>query len=122
MTTEGKTNVDPAHPDREIEEDVMNVGLVAWLGAITTIITAVTVIGLIGVYYLTQDMQMAERQAEADARITDTEAHQMIDQMAVDGMYRLPGETNETDGSMTRGGFSLPVERGMRQVVEANKR
>lgn len=122
MTTEGKTNVDPAHPDREIEEDVMNVGLVAWLGAITTIITAVTVIGLIGVYYLTQDMQIAERQAEADARTTDTEAHQIIDGMVVDGVYQLPDVKDEAGEVMTRGGYSVPVERGMRQVVEANKR
>lgn len=122
MTTEGKTNVDPAHPEREIEEDVMDVGFVAWLGAVSTILIAVTVIGLIGVFYLTQDMQIAERQAEADARITDTEAHRMIDDIVVDGAYQLPDEKDEAGETMTRGGFSLPVERGMRQVVEANKR
>lgn len=122
MTTEGKTNVDPEHPDREIEEDVMNVGFVAWLGAITTILIAVTVIGLIGVYYLTLDMQTAERQAEADERITDTEAHQLIDDMVVEGVFELPDVTDEAGEVMTRGGFSLPVERGMRQIVEANKK
>lgn len=119
MTIEGKAHVDPAHPDREIEEDVMNVGFVSWIGAVTTILIIASVFVLTGVYYLTKDLQMQERQAQADDRLGVLEAQRTVDGMVVDGVYKLP-DVEDADGNVTRGGYSVPVTRGMQQVVQQN--
>ena len=55
--------------EREIEEDVVNVGFIAWLGGVATILIAVSVILLTGVYYLTLEQREARLQEEADARV-----------------------------------------------------
>ena len=120
MSSEGHSSGHSAHPDREIEEDVMNVGFVSWLAAVATIIIIATVLVLTGIYYMTRDAQMAERQAEADARITDLEAHRKIDAMVIEGFYRTPDV--QVGEEVQRGLFSVPVERGMREVVEQNAR
>lgn len=105
-----------AHPDREIEEDVMNVPLIAWLGTVSTILIAVTVFVLTGVYYLTQRQEDALRWEEADARITDLEAQRAVDSMVVDGVYELPAAGDEA--SQDRPKVSVPVSIGMSKVVE----
>ncbi|MEM6674459.1 MAG: hypothetical protein AAF726_16555 [Planctomycetota bacterium] len=107
--------------EREIQEDVLNVPLIAWLGGITTILIIVGVILLIGVYYITQGQLDDKRQQAADARITDFEAMQLIDEMVVEGYYRHP-DVDDGQGNVTRGTLSIPVEEGMKQVVqEANQ-
>jgi hypothetical protein len=105
------------HPDREIQEDVMNVPFVAWIGTVTTILITVSVIVLIGVYYLTKGQEMERRQAEADGRITDMEAQREIDALVVDGYYKFP-DVDDGQGNVTRGTVSIPVSEGMRRVVE----
>lgn len=102
--------------EREIEEDIMNVPVIAWLGTVSTILIIVSVILLIGVFYLTERQQLAERQSEADARITDLEAHRKIDAMIVDDYFK--GADVEVDGTVTRGKFHIPVEIGMRQIAD----
>ena len=69
--------------EREIEEDVMNVPFIAWLGSISTVLIVVAVLLLTGVFYLTQRQQTAERQADADARITELEAQRAIDAISI---------------------------------------
>jgi hypothetical protein len=79
-------------------------------------IQEVSVIFLIGVYYLTKDQQEAVRQTQADSRITDLEAHRQIDAMVVDGHYK---EADVDDnGTVTRGKVHVPVELGMRQIAD----
>ena len=102
--------------EREIEEDIMNVPVIAWLGTVATILIIVSVILLIGVFYLTENQQLTERQAEADVRITDLEAHRKIDAMVVDGYFR--DADVEEDGTVTRGKLHVPVEIGMRQIAD----
>ena len=102
--------------EREIEEDVMNVPVIAWLGTVSTILIIVSVILLIGVFYLTENKQLAERQSEADARITELEAHRKIDAMVVDGYYK--DADTEENGTVTRGKLHVPVEIGMRQIAD----
>mgnify|MGYP005992243443 CR=1 FL=1 len=104
------------HPDREIQEDVMNVPVLAWLGTVSTILIIVSVILLIGVFYMTKDQQEAVRQTQADSRITDLEAHRQIDGMVVDGFYK---EADVDDnGTVTRGKVHVPVELGMSQIAD----
>lgn len=113
-----------APSEREIEEDVMNVPLIAWLGAVSTVIIAVSVLLLMGIYHLTHKRQVAERQAEADQRITDLEAQRAIDEMMVNGYYKEPDTVVVDENgveSPKRGLYMLPVERGMRQVIESAK-
>ena len=102
--------------EREIEEDIMNVPVIAWLGTVATILIIVSVILLIGVFYLTESKQLAERQSEADARITELEAHRKIDEMIVDGYYK--DADVEVDGKVTPGKLHIPVEIGMRQIAD----
>ncbi|MEM1452661.1 MAG: hypothetical protein AAGI22_26390 [Planctomycetota bacterium] len=103
--------------DREIEEDVMNVPFIAWLGSISTVLIIVAVLLLTGVFYLTQRQQTAERQRDADARITELEAQRAIDAMVVDGYYKQPDGADEK-GEPIPGTVSIPVTEGMRKVVE----
>lgn len=110
------SHTSPETKEREIEEDVMNVPVIAWLGTVSTILIAVSVILLIGVFYLTQDRQQALRQRQADERITELEAHRQIDAMVVDGYYQQPDV--EENGTVTRGKVSVPVEIGMRQIAD----
>lgn len=106
--------------EREIEEDVMNVPLIAWLGTIATILITVSVLLLIGVYYLTQGQETARRHLEADARITDIEAQRAIDAELVEGYFKLPDEEDET-GTVTRGTATMPIALGMQSVIEEAK-
>lgn len=103
--------------DREIEEDVLDVPVIAWLGGISTVLIIVAVILLVGVYYLTQRQLDAERQAEADARITELEAQRAIDAMVVDGYYQHP-DVDDGEGNTTPGTVSIPVTEGMKKVIE----
>ena len=103
--------------EREIEEDVVNVGFIAWLGGGATILIAVSVILLTAVYYFTLDAREARLQEEADARVTDLEAQQAIDQMVVEGFYQHP-DLDDGLGNVTRGTVSIPVSEGMKKVVE----
>ena len=59
--------------EREIEEDVVNVGFIAWLGGVATILIAVSVILLTAVYYVTLDQREARLQEEADAQAAEAE-------------------------------------------------
>ena len=81
------TNDTNAQLDREIEDDVMNIPFIAWIGTISTIMIAVTVIVLTGIYYLTQRQENALRWEQADARVSDLEAQRAIDKMVVNGVY-----------------------------------
>ena len=98
----------------------MNVPLIAWLGIVSSILIAVSVIVLTGVYYLTEQKQMEERHEQADARITDLEAHRAIDKMMVDGYYQQP-DVDDGQGNVTRGTVSIPVEIGMKEIVDRYK-
>ena len=112
-----------AHADageREIQEDVMNVPFVAWLGAVSTILIAVSVILLTGVFYLTKGNEEALRQSEADARKSDLQAQREVDAMVLDGYYKFPDKELE-NGDMERGGISIPIAEGMNQVIEASR-
>lgn len=111
------SEAEPKKHEREIQEDVMDVPFVAWIGIITTIVVIISVILLTGIYYMTKSQEMATRQAEADSRITDMEAQRQIDAMVVEGFYRLPDEEDAT-GNLVRGGVSIPVAEGMRKIVE----
>lgn len=115
-TADGLADQHHNHKEREIEEDVMNVPVIAWLGTVATLLIIVSVILLIGVYYLTKDTQEAAQQAQADARITELEAHRKIDAMVVDGYYREPDV--DVDGTVTRGKVNVPVELGMQQIAD----
>ncbi len=106
-----------AKKEREIEEDVMNVPLVAWLGTVASILIAVSVIVLTGIYYLTKHTQQERQQARADERVSDLEAHRQIEAMVVDGYYQQP-DVDDGQGNVTRGAVNLPVELGMRKVIE----
>ena len=110
------TNDTNAQLDREIEDDVMNIPFIAWIGTISTIMIAVTVIVLTGIYYLTQRQENALRWEQADARISDLEAQRAIDEMVVDGVYELPSTGSEV--SQDRPKVSAPVSVGMTKVVE----
>ncbi|MFT5731692.1 MAG: hypothetical protein ACJAZN_000926 [Planctomycetota bacterium] len=115
-TADGLADQHHAPKEREIQEDIMNVPVIAWLGTVSTILIIVSVIFLIGVYYLTKDQQEAVRQTQADSRITDLEAHRQIDAMVVDGHYK---EADVDDnGTVTRGKVHVPVELGMRQIAD----
>ena len=105
---------------REIEEDVMNVGFVSWIAAVSTILIITSVFVLTGIYYFTKQRQVAERQADADRRVSELEAYRKLDAAVVDGVYELP-EVDLGEGATKRGGFSVPVERGMKQVIEAGQ-
>ncbi len=115
-------NEEGAVHEREIEEDVMNVPLIAWLGTVSTILITVSVLLLIGVYYLTLSQETALRHKEADARITDIEAQRAIDAMLIEGYYQTP-DTEDAEGNPTRGTATMPIEIGMQDVVKeaANK-
>lgn len=103
--------------EREIEEDVMNVPLIAWLGTIATILIIVSVLLLIGVYYLTKGQETARRHVEAEARITDIEAQRIIDAKVVEDYFLHP-DKEDADGNMERGTATIPVEQGMIDVVK----
>ena len=110
------TNDTNAQLDREIEDDVMNIPFIAWIGTISTIMIAVTVIVLTGIYYLTQRQENALRWEQADARVSDLEAQRAIDKMVVQGVYELP--STGSDVSQDRPKVSAPVSAGMAKVVE----
>ena len=110
------TNDTNAQLDREIEDDVMNIPFIAWIGPISTIMIAVTVIVLTGIYYLTQRQENALRWEQADARVSDLEAQRAIDKMVVQGVYELP--STGSDVSQDRPKVSAPVSVGMTKVVE----
>lgn len=110
------TNDTNAQLDREIEDDVMNIPFIAWIGTISTIMIAVTVIVLTGIYYLTQRQENALRWEQADARVSDLEAQRAIDKMVVQGVYELPSTGSEI--SQDRPKVSAPVSAGMAKVVE----
>lgn len=110
------TNDTNAQLDREIEDDVMNIPFIAWIGTISTIMIAVTVIVLTGIYYLTQRQENALRWEQADARVSDLEAQRAIDKMVVQGVYELP--STGSDISQDRPKVSAPVSAGMAKVVE----
>lgn len=117
------TGAAAAHEDvdeREIQEDVMNVPFVAWLGAVATILIAVSVILLTGVYYLTKGNEEALRQSEADGRKSDLQAQREVDEMLLDGYYKLPDKELE-NGDVERGGISIPIGEGMEQVIESSR-
>jgi len=103
--------------EREIEEDVMNVPLIAWLGTVSTILIIVSVLLLIGVYYLTLSQETALRHKEAEARITDIEAQRAIDAMMVDDYYLNP-ESEDADGNVKRETATMPIALGMQEVVD----
>ena len=106
--------------EREIEEDVMNVPFIAWLGTVSTILITVSVLLLIGVYYLTQGQETARRFEEAEARITDIEAQRVIDARMVDEGYYVHPDADSGDGNVTRGTVSMPIEVGMEAVIADN--
>ncbi len=105
-----------AKSEREIEEDIMDVPVIAWLGTVSTILIIVAVILLTGLYHLTQRQQDATRQEEADTRITDLEAYRLIDATVVNGHFQQPD--SEENGTVTRGKVNLPVEIGMSQIAD----
>lgn len=108
------------HPDREIQEDVMNVPFIAWLAAVSTILIAVSVLLLIGVYHLTKQREVAKRQAEATLRIDELEANRLVDREVITSGEVYVSEI-ENMGTVDRK-YHLPVERGIQAVLEQNKK
>lgn len=116
MTHENET-----HSESEIQEDIVSVPLIAWLGGVSTILVIITVIVLMGVFYMTTANLEVERQVDADARVTEIEAQRAIDAMIVDGYYEHPG-LDDGQGNVTRGTVSIPVAVGMQKVIEDAQR
>lgn len=110
-----------AEPNREseIEADVMNVGFVSWIAVVSTILIVASVFALMGVYYLTKQQQVAERQADAERRVSNLEAHRKADAAVVNGVFELP-KVDDGEGNKIDGGYSIPVEEGMKAIVERN--
>ncbi|QDV08249.1 hypothetical protein Poly30_37850 [Planctomycetes bacterium Poly30] len=115
-TADGLADQHHHHSEREIQDDVQNVPVLAFLTTVATLLIIVSVIFLTGVYYLTAGKQQELRQSQADSRITDLEAHRQIDDMVVDGYYKEADV--EENGTVTRGKVHVPVEIGMRQIAD----
>lgn len=112
-----------AHPDREIEEDVLAVPFIAWLGVTGVILIVASVLALTGMYYQTQNALTRARYAEAESRLTPAEAKVAADAVVVEGYYRgVPspeGAVAPEPGQEPKQYVSVPVhEYGKRKVLE----
>lgn len=112
------------HPDREIEEDVLAVPLIAWLGIVGAILIVASVFALTGMYY--QTLHGVERRlyAEAEASVTPAEAKVAADKVALRGYYRgvpSPEGVIPTGAGATEPGakefVSIPVAEGKKKVL-----
>jgi len=107
------------HPDREIEEDVLAVPLIAWLGVVGAILIVASVLGLTGMYYQTLHGLERRLYAEADASLTPAEAKVAADKVALLGFYRgvpSPEGVVET-GPDAKQFVSIPVAEGKKKVL-----
>lgn len=116
MTHENET-----HSESEIQEDIVSVPVIAWLGGVSTILLTTSVIVLMGVFYMTTANLDVQRQADAAARVSTLEAQRTIDAMVLDGYYEHPG-ADDGQGNVTRGKVSIPIAVGMQKVIEDAKR
>lgn len=120
-----ETNVHPAdHPDREIQEDVLAVPLIAWLAGISTILIVVSIIALTGFHYQSYHALERERFAAAEALITPAEAKTAADAEVIRGYYKgVPSpEGLVEEGPDAKSFVSIPIEHGRRAVLEAYKK
>lgn len=114
------------HSHRQIEEDVLAVPFVAWLGIVGTILIVASVFGLTGLYYQTQHALNRERAADAESRVTPAEAKVKADKVALNGYYRIPDPNPpklDADGKPiadpdARTYVSIPVAEGKKKVLE----
>ncbi len=114
------------HPDRQIEEDVLAVPIIAWLGVTGSILIIVSVFALTGLYYQTQHALDRERSADAEALVTPAEAKVKADRVAIDGYYKVPDPNPpklDPDGKPIvdpnpRTYVSIPVAEGKKKVLE----
>jgi hypothetical protein len=121
MTTDPHAH--PAdHPDREIEEDVLAVPFIAWLGIVGAILTVASVLALTGMYYQTLHGLERRLYAEAEASVTPAEAKVAADRLALLGYYRgVPspdGVVESAAGADARQFVSIPVAEGKKKVLE----
>ena len=115
------SNAHPAeHPNRQIEEDVLAVPMVAWLGVIGTILIVASVLALTGMYYQTQHALDRARNAEAEAHLTPAEAKVAADREVVGGYYRgIPSPDGApAEGADANRFVSIPVAEGKKKVLE----
>ena len=107
------------HPDRQIEEDVLAVPFIAWLGIVGVILIVASVFALTGMYYQTQHSLTAERYADAEAFVTPAEAKVAADHEVVDGYFRVPAPDGSSDeGPDAKKFVSIPVAEGKAKVIE----
>lgn len=108
------------HPDRQIEEDVLAVPMIAWLGIVGSILIVAAVLALTGMYYQTKHDLEAERHADAARIETPAEAKVKADKLALSGYYRgIPSpEGTVEEGSESKQFVSIPVSEGKKKVLE----
>lgn len=108
------------HPDREIEEDVLAVPFIAWLGVVGSILIVVSVFALTGMYYQTLHGLERRLYAEADASVTPAEAKVAADKVALLGYYRgVPSPEGAVEtGADAKQFVSIPVSEGKKKVLE----
>ena len=107
------------HPDRQIEEDVLAVPFITWLGIVGVILIVASVFALTGMYYQTQRSLDAQRYADAEAVVTPLEAKVAADDEVVDGYYRVPSPNGTSEeGADAKKFVSIPVSEGKAKVIE----
>lgn len=108
------------HPDREIEEDVLAVPFIAWLGIVGTILIVASVFALTGMYYQTLHGLERKLYAEAEASVTPAEAKVAADRVALLGYYRgVPSPEGVVESGPDAKQFvSIPVAEGKKKVLQ----
>lgn len=108
-----------AHPERQIEEDVLAVPFIAWLGIVGVILIVASVFALTGMYYQTQHGLTEQRYTDAEALVTPAEAKVAADHQVVDGYFRVPSPDGSSDeGPDAKTFVSIPVSEGKAKVIE----
>lgn len=107
------------HPDRQIEEDVLAVPFIAWLGGTSTIIIVASVLALTGLYYQSQHALERQRAADGEALVTPAEAKVKADREALQGYYKgIPSPNPVGEGETAPAYVSVPVSVGKERVLQ----
>lgn len=107
------------HPNRQIEEDVLAVPFIAWLGVTATIIIVASVLALTGLYHQSQRALERQRAADGEALVTPAEAKVAADRTAIDGYYKgIPSPNPVAEGEAAPAYVSMPVSKGKERVLE----
>ncbi|MEZ6017945.1 MAG: hypothetical protein R3F49_22765 [Planctomycetota bacterium] len=129
MSSSSHSHTDPhAHPagheDREIEEDVLAVPFIAWLGVTGAILIVASVLALTGMYYQTEHALERERYLAADAQITPSEARLTADHETINGYFKgIPSPDGVVEeGPDAKKFVSIPVAEGRKKVLETYRK